>query len=78
MMTATQIAREQWITPRRCRRCRVRGGAISRLSNGLAGTAWTIGYDDGRDPNYVGYQCKNCGNIQGLTRATVLRRAKAS
>lgn len=52
------------IAPHRCVNCRE------------TGLSWQVGYDDGTDPQYVGYQCQNCGQIQGLTGATIRRRAR--
>lgn len=33
------------------------------------------GHDDGRDDDYVGFQCRSCGGVRGLSRRTVQRRA---
>lgn len=29
---------------------------------------WQAGYDNGADPDYVGFQCRGCGHITGITR----------
>lgn len=68
MMNARDLARNKAITPHRCKRCG---------NTEPTGGSWTIGYDAGNDPDYVGYQCLSCGNIQGLTLSTVSRKAAA-
>jgi hypothetical protein len=55
------------IAPHRCARCG---------NTAATGLDWAFGYDNGTDPNYVGYQCRTCGHIQGLTRGTILRRSR--
>ena len=64
--TRTLVARNN-VAPARCTDC---GLTAHR------GLSWQVGYDDGTDPNYVGYECCNCGNVQGLTRGAILRRIK--
>lgn len=56
------------IAPGKCDRCR------QVPSTGLS---WQYGYDDGTDPQYVGYQCRNCGGIQGMSRKAILARIRA-
>jgi hypothetical protein len=59
------LATAHHITPQKpCRRCKQRTGN------------WTTGHDDGTDPNYVGYQCQNCGYVESLTRGTILRQVR--
>lgn len=62
------LAVDNGISPLRCGRCRNVPGT---------GLSWQPGYDDGRDPRYLGFQCLNCGNIQGMTRGAILRRIRA-
>lgn len=57
-------AHARGIRPHRCPRCGDRTGN------------WQPGYDDHTDPDYVGYQCRSCGAVTGLTRRTILRRAR--
>ena len=47
------------ITPEQCPRCWQAEGN------------WSAGQDDGRDADYVGYQCGSCGHVEGLTRGEV-------
>lgn len=61
------LARKYAVTPARCSRC----GATE-----ATGAYWHIGEDDGRDRNYVGYECQHCGNITGLTRQTIMRKVR--
>lgn len=65
-MQLRTTAIDHGIKPARCARC------------GQTENNWRIGHDDGRDPNWVGYQCCGCGHVQGLTRRTIVRRAKAA
>jgi len=58
-----EFAREHGVSPSSCRRC---GNTAE------TGLEWQYGYDDGSDPDYVGYQCECCGNIQGLDRADIM------
>lgn len=30
---------------------------------------WQPGYDNGTDPDYVGFQCRGCGSIVGMVRS---------
>lgn len=54
-----EFAQQHLAEPGKCGRC-----GNTRES----GLRWAYGYDDGRDPDYVGYQCQSCGNVQGLRR----------
>jgi len=67
--TAYQLATTHDIAPLRCRRCH---------QTHASGLSWRYGYDDGTDPDYVGYQCLSCGSVQGLSRSTIQRRIRAS
>ena len=62
------LAADGSISPGRCRRCR---------RTPSFGLSWSIGCDDGRDPQWVGFQCRGCGHVQGMTRANILRRITA-
>lgn len=62
------VAKSNGVAPLRCGRCG---------STPPAGLDWQAGYDDGTDPQYVGYECQACGNIQGISRAAILRRIRA-
>jgi len=67
--TAYQLATTHNIAPPRCHNCH---------QTPASGLSWSYGYDDGTDPDYAGYQCHNCGSVQGLRRATIQRRIGAS
>ncbi len=64
-----RVAREHSIAPHRCNRCK---------QTPDTGLSWRYGVDDGTDPAYFGYQCNACGNSQGLSRATILRRHRVA
>jgi hypothetical protein len=62
------LAESATIEPHRCHRCH---------NTKASGLSWQYGYDAGTDPNYLGYQCLTCGNIQGLTGAYIRRQARS-
>jgi hypothetical protein len=61
-MELIAFARENGAEPASCDRC---------LNTETSGLAWTYGYDDGRDAEYIGYECQCCGNVQGLMRGSI-------
>jgi hypothetical protein len=58
------LADRAGIHPSRCWRCK----------NDNSG--WKIGEDDGRDPDYVGWQCQRCGAANGLSRGAIRARIR--
>ncbi|HTY35410.1 hypothetical protein [Mycobacterium sp.] len=63
-----QLAAEHGIAPARCSRCGASG----------VDTNWSSpGHDDGRDADYLGWQCQRCGKTTGLTRRTIVGRVPA-
>lgn len=63
------LVSDHHITPHRCDRCQ---------ATAAEGASWQARYDDGTDPLYIGFQCQNCGNIQGMSRGNILRRVRTA
>jgi len=63
-----ELVDQNRIWPIRCYNC--------KTTLATAGS-WNSGQDDHRDRDYVGFQCQNCGAIDGLTRRTILARLRA-
>lgn len=63
-----EIASQHRVQPARCARCH---------NTATTGLSWDYGYDDGTDADYIGYQCRSCGNVQGLTAGHVARVARS-
>lgn len=58
------LAFEHSITPFRCAQCKQTTGN------------WKIGLDTEKHAQYLGYQCRDCGNTQSLRRRAILKRIK--
>ena len=65
--SATTLALENDIAPRRCGTC----GHTARCG----GLSWRIGVSDWSDRDACTYQC-GCGDLQTLTRGTIVRRIR--
>lgn len=59
------FAQEHNVTPHRCPRCRQAEGN------------WHYGWDNGRDPNWLGYECQQCGKVVDLSARWIKRKGRA-